>query len=85
MAQTAVIQALPLILHEWWLCQLAWWLHQLGTLAYQSMTIHLLNQQAPVMLLESGDGITFHKKSEYTLIACVCLVLLSCVVVSMLS
>ena len=37
-----------------------------------------LNQQALVVLFETGDGITAHK-SEYTLIACVC-AYASCVV-----
>ena len=37
-----------------------------------------LNQQAPVVLFESGDGMIAHN-SEYTLIACVCICVMCCV------
>ena len=54
---------------------LAWHIGSLGA----RISVHVdhplrqqaLNQQAPVVLFETGDGIAAHK-SEYTLIACVC-------------
>ena len=64
------------------LAALAWHIGSLGA----RISVHddhplrqqALNQQAPVVLFESSDGISAHK-SEYTLIACVCICVMCCV------
>ena len=77
-----VVSACLVALSACLVAALAWHIGSLGA----RISVHddhplrqqALSQQAPVVLFESSDGITAHK-SEYTLIACVCICVMCCV------